>query len=890
MTKRKLIALATSAALVLSSAAAPIESNAATTLKITNVSSNKKTMYVGKKFTIKTNVSVKKLTFKSSKTTVATVSKKGVVKARKKGTCKITITAKLSSKVTKKKTIKLTVKKKTTTTATSTPKVTATVTPTATVAATTAPTTNVTTGPTAEVTTAPTVEATTAPTAEATTAPTAAPTTEATTAPTAAPTTAPTAALATEATTTPTETPVVTRTPQASATPEATTAVTAAPEITVTPVVTESPEPAAATAATTEPETTAAPAETTEPQQAAGTVFVTSIAFTDNGITLQDEAGETVEASDASNLIVDGTCVTITAPTNDLENSKNDKEIAISGTCSEGQIRVNVDKTTYPKGCVELSLTGLELSNTTTSPIYIASIGDECVISVKKGTTNVISDGTNYKNEDDDTGAIYSKDDLKIKGKGTLTVNGNCGYGIITKNDLKVYNGTINVTSVNAALKGKDSVKIGDKDDIGKEDAFANLSLTLKSTAGDGVRSNNPIDDETKAAEDSDYADGKSGTIVINGGTILVTSYADAFQSAGDLTVNGGDITMYTYEGSGYESSKQQEGSWGGFPGQNNNTTTTDTSNDVSAKGLKAGGNLTVNAGTITGDCSDDTLHCGGALTIEDGTLNLATGDDGIHSDSTLTINNGTIHITKSYEGIEGIDINVNGGNIYVVSSDDGFNASDGSGEQNPNGGGGMGGPNGSQAWQGNTNTSTSTNTCNLTINDGYVYVSAEGDGLDSNGNLYIKGGTTIVVGPSAGGNGSFDHGDGNYVFEMTGGIAIAVGSSGMPEYPSNTTNYLTRSLSTTGSENTVAIVDSNNNVLSILKFSKSAQLLTYFNANTTASDCKVYLNPTYDGTFDDNGYAAGGTITGGTELTESASNTGTFPGQNQGGDFGGRR
>lgn len=58
------------------------------------------------------------------------------------------------------------------------------------------------------------------------------------------------------------------------------------------------------------------------------------------------------------------------------------------------------------------------------------AIGDEVQISAKNGTTNTISDGTShtdtYVDSDGNTnpvnGAIFSRDDLKLKGKGTPTL------------------------------------------------------------------------------------------------------------------------------------------------------------------------------------------------------------------------------------------------------------------------------------------------------------------------------------------------------------------------------------------------------------------------------------------------------------------------------------
>lgn len=53
---------------------------------------------------------------------------------------------------------------------------------------------------------------------------------------------------------------------------------------------------------------------------------------------------------------------------------------------------------------------------------------------------------------------------------------------------------------------------------------------------------------------------------------------------------------------------------------------------------------------------------------------------------------------------------------------------------------------------------------------------------------------------------------------------------------------------------NTIAVTDENGKVLSVLRFNKSAQLLTYCTKDTTAANCKVYLNPEYNGTFDEFG------------------------------------
>lgn len=833
MSRKKLIAVMTAFSLATGSVAAPtISTYAASILKLKNVTNNTKTMYVGKQFTVKTNLSTNKLTFKSSNTKIATVSKKGVVKAKAAGSCKISVIGKLSNKKTSKKTFKLKVKKK------------ITVTPTATVATSTTTPNIIYTPSASSITTTVAPEQTTTSTQPQTV----------TSAPTQAPEDNKNATIAPKETITPISTPDQTAT---TSTKKPTN--TKAPATSTTAPVT----PTNAVATTT-PVPTATPEVT-------GNTFITSITFSENGVTLADENGNVVDASNASNLYVtDSTYVTIVAPTNDTENSDNNKELTISGACSNGQIAVCVDKATYANGEVDLSLAGLTLSNPNNSPIYVASIDESCNISVKNKTENTLSDGESYTNADEDNGVIYSKDDLKIKGKGTLTITGNCGYGIISKDDLKIYNGNLQITSKDVCLKGKDSVKIGNKDDFGTEGAYENLNLTLKSTASDCVRSNNPIDDSTLAAEDKDYADGKEGSIVIYGGTIKATAYADAFQSNGTLTVNGGIFDIYTYEGSANVknpadnfSSMPDNNGRSGRPGHYKPTTgTTTTTANISAKGFKSAGDMTITGGTATFDTSDDAFHCGGNLTISGGDFYIATGDDGVHSDNTLSITDGSIKVTKSYEGLEGTNIQISGGIIDLVTTDDGINAAGG---------------NSSSPWGGYSPNATAGN-YTILISGGFIHINASGDGIDSNGTITFSGGTTLVEGPTDTGNSCIDANNG---FTFNGGVVLALDGGGMQGegLPSNTTNYLTATTSNgTTNGDTIAIADADGNVVSIIQCSKTLKRVVYMNNDITASDYSATLNPTYSGTLDEFGYATGGTITGGTTLASGSSSSDNFP------------
>lgn len=145
----------------------------------------------------------------------------------------------------------------------------------------------------------------------------------------------------------------------------------------------------------------------------------------------------------------------------------------------------------------------------------------------------------------------------------------------------------------------------------------------------------------------------------------------------------------------------------------------------------------------------------------------LSSGDDGIHADSNVTIAGGTIDITKSYEGIEGLSIDVTGGESSVLASDDGMNAAggnDSSGFEGP-------GPGGDQF--------ASTEGAYIHISGGILHVNSSGDGIDSNGEITVSGGETYVSGPTNDGNGTLDY---SGTAQITGGIFAASGSSGMAQ------------------------------------------------------------------------------------------------------------
>ncbi len=154
-----------------------------------------------------------------------------------------------------------------------------------------------------------------------------------------------------------------------------------------------------------------------------------------------------------------------------------------------------------------------------------------------------------------------------------------------------------------------------------------------------------------------------------------------------------------------------------------------------------------------------------GFVYIQDGEIEISASDDGIHATSSFIIDGGKIDIKKSYEGLEGGKVIVNGGKISVYSNDDGVNVAGGNDES-------------AFMRPGAQNFSEKIEYV-LTVNDGDIYINASGDGLDSNGNIYINGGNIVVDGPINSANGALDSEMGIY---FNGGSVIAVGASGMAE------------------------------------------------------------------------------------------------------------
>lgn len=445
----------------------------------------------------------------------------------------------------------------------------------------------------------------------------------------------------------------------------------------------------------------------------------------------------------------------------------------LSGNLTDGMVIVDVPKDAK----VQLILNGVQIHSDTSAPIYVKQ-ADKVFITLASGSENSLSCGENYTaiDENDIDAAVFSKEDLTLNGSGQLTVSSPSGHGIVSKDDLRITDGHYTITAAGHGFAGKDALSIADG------------SFTV--TCGkDGFHGEN--------SEDSTL-----GNVYIGNGSYQITSDGDGISATGTMQLEGGEYTLQCGGGSEYGEEHTDDmfgggmgggpgGGMGGRPGGSYNAmavTTAESDTTVSAKGLKSTGAMTIANGTFQINSADDALHSNNSLTVMGGSFQIATGDDGFHADDALIMGNGTVSITESYEGLEGLTITLAGGDITLKASDDGLNAAGGNDESGFQGMGGK--PGGRGGFEQDRFGSSSDSY--IVISGGNLHIDADGDGIDSNGDLTFSGGYTVVEGPTNNGNAPLDYGgDGS----LSGGTVIISGSSGMAQ-----------GLNSTGSQGILAI------------------------------------------------------------------------------------
>ena len=371
---------------------------------------------------------------------------------------------------------------------------------------------------------------------------------------------------------------------------------------------------------------------------------------------------------------------------------------------------------------VTLGLKGAAVTCSTGALITVKSAG-KIDIEAKKNTYNVITDERpTFTEEEEHDAAVWSDEDLKISGRGILIVTSGAYAGIKSKDDLKIRNLTLKVTSAGNALRGNDSVTV------------ESGSLVLESTGSDGIRTRST--DISKKGK-------QRGDVTILGGHIDLYAAFDGISAAHDVIVTGEDAVLnISTTGRAADASPAGNGE------------------SRSAKGIKAENRITVGSGRVSISAADDGIHASRGTALENGTtgagdiavtggaVTISAADDAIHADGTLTIAGGSVRVTEAHEGLEANRVLIEGGSVSISARDDGINACAGA------------------------------DTPLIMISGGTVDVTTPGgdtDAVDSNGDITITGGYTLIR-TGAGADVTAGSMDAKGAVTVTGGAVAAFG------------------------------------------------------------------------------------------------------------------
>ena len=437
----------------------------------------------------------------------------------------------------------------------------------------------------------------------------------------------------------------------------------------------------------------------------------------------------------------------------------------LSGVLSEGQIVVDADSAK-----VQLVLDNVDITCASSAAIYVKN-ADKTFITLAEGSENILMNTAEYEAIDDNNidAVIFSKDDLTLNGKGTLTINSEYGHGIVSKDDLKLVSGTCNITAKNHALSGKDSVRIAagtynltsGKDGIHSENAdddekgfvyIASGDFTIEST-GDGIDASYvvQIDDgdfditagsgaENATKTHNDMPGGDPGGDMGGGapgggkpsGEAPSGSGSNGDSAGSDSGKQTGQTPPDKPDGDSFDGSRPDEKA-----SDNADSQTSQTPPDKSGKDTLDGQQFDKNSQskdaadstTASGASSDtDSETASGTLSDTDSEVASSTSSDtdststkGIKSDGALYVNGGTFTINSADDSFHSnSDVTINDGTYTISSGDDGMHAD--------------------SALLVNGGTITVTESyeglegLNVTINDGKIDITASDDGINAAG------------------------------------------------------------------------------------------------------------------------------------------------------------
>jgi len=228
---------------------------------------------------------------------------------------------------------------------------------------------------------------------------------------------------------------------------------------------------------------------------------------------------------------------TCTSDNDSVTINKGNVTISTEGTyVFEGKLKGQIYISAKKKDFIHLVLNNIDITSDLGPAIHEVKCDKLVITTIGE---NSLTDSTNYpvgeeekededeedtKTDEDDTkkktpnACLFTKSDLTLNGKGTLSITGNYYVGIGCQKNLKFVSGTINVTSANKGIKAKNSISF--------KEATVNVDA---------------VDSGIKVTKDTDS---DKGFIVIDGGKVTVKSGNDGIHAETHLTINDGYVDV----------------------------------------------------------------------------------------------------------------------------------------------------------------------------------------------------------------------------------------------------------------------------------------------------------------------------------------------------------
>ena len=351
------------------------------------------------------------------------------------------------------------------------------------------------------------------------------------------------------------------------------------------------------------------------------TTVTSSITAQDTNVTHADDADnyKTEITGEFSITSTDGSTVT---QNDSVYTITQAGEYTVTGLLSEGQIVVDADDNAE----VTIVLNGTSITCSNGSPIYIKN-ADNVKIKSEENTYNCIvdtraeaDDNSDDSSSENGNAAIYAACDLKLVGKGALSVTGNYNNGIQSKDDISIKNVTIKVNAVNNAIKGNDEV------------AIESGEIIAISRKGDGIKtSNSSLSTKGK----------QKGNVIISGGNIDIYAACDGIDAAYGVDVSGdGNLNIYTDTYSDYSEAVAADNS--GSSSNSSGSSASNPGSSISSPGSSSNssGSSNQNPGSSSKSSSNATMM---TYTTTANTDNQNNGSVGTPPDMNNAQNNGNM-------------------------------------------------------------------------------------------------------------------------------------------------------------------------------------------------------------------------------------------------------